>query len=154
MPGQKKGNPHPNVENIRKFQFKPGQSGNPNGRPKSRVPDGLARVMPRSKAKKFSALTAAEVDEWERVLLNLNMKQLQELAKWEDAPAYPRGLAVAMLFDLKNGNTKTAEKLRERQYGTPVQRMELTGAEGTELIKTPVTPTEAKSILEELEKIC
>lgn len=149
-----KGQAPANFERLKKYQFKPGHSGNPKGRPKSRVPDALARVMPRTKARKFSALTAGEVDEWEKALLNLNMKQLQELAKYEDAPAYPRGLAVAILYDIKNGSTKTVEKLRERQYGTPVQRMELTGAEGDDLFQKPVTPDEAKQLLADLEATC
>ena len=40
-----------NIENLK--PFKPGQSGNPKGRPKNRVPGVLAKVMPKTKAKKF-----------------------------------------------------------------------------------------------------
>ena len=36
---------------------------------------------------------------------------------------------------MKNGKTTALDKLRERQYGKPTQRMELTGKDGGDLIK-------------------
>jgi hypothetical protein len=109
--------------------FKPGQSGNPNGRPKNRVPAQLAKVMGKSQAKKIFNLNNSELEEWEATLLTLNANQLKLLAQWDEASAYPKGLAISILYDMKNGNTKTLDKLRERIGGKPSQRLELSGFE-------------------------
>ena len=54
----------PNPENITPHQFKPGQSGNPKGRPKSRVPEQLVKIFgSKAKAKKFYSLSAVEINE-------------------------------------------------------------------------------------------
>lgn len=109
--------------------FKPGQSGNPKGRPKSRVPAQLAKVMGKSQAKKIFKLNNIELEEWDAILLSLNVNQLKLLAQWDEASAYPKGLAISILYDMKNGNTKTLDKLRERIGGKPSQRLELSGFE-------------------------
>ena len=109
--------------------FKPGQSGNPNGRPKNAVPAQLAKVMGKSQAKKIFKLNNTELEEWEATLLTLNANQLKLLAQWDEASAYPKGLAISILYDMKNGNTKTLDKLRERIGGKPSQRLELSGFE-------------------------
>ena len=58
------------AKDIEQYQFKPGQSGNPKGRPKNRVPDNLVKIFgSKAKAKKFYCLTAAEINEWEAVIL-------------------------------------------------------------------------------------
>jgi hypothetical protein len=64
---------------------------------------------------------------------------LKTLASWPDANSYAKGLAMAILFDLKNGNTKTIDKLRERQFGKAVQKVELTGKDGTPFNPEPLT---------------
>jgi len=93
------------------------------------VPAQLAKVMGKSQAKKIFKLNNPELEEWEATLLTLNANQLKLLAQWEEASAYPKGLAISILYDMKNGNTKTLEKLRERIGGKPSQRLELSGFE-------------------------
>lgn len=142
----------PNPENVIPHQFKPGQSGNPKGRPKSRVPEQLVKIFgSKSRAKKFYSLSAVEVDEWEATILTLSVNDLKLLAKWDEAPAYPKGLALAVLSDMKNGTTKTLDKLRERQYGKAVQRMEVTGKDGGDLIPArTLSREEAAELLKSL----
>lgn len=118
--------------------FKPGESGNPNGRPKNRVPEQLVKIMGKAQAKKFYKLSAAEIAEWDAVLITMNVSQLKLLAKWDKANAYPKGYAISMLTDMKNGNTKTLDKLRERVIGRPTQRMEITGRDGKDLVTDPI----------------
>ena len=144
----------PNPENIRPHQFKPGQSGNPKGRPKSRVPEQLVKIFgSKAKAKKFYSLSAVEIDEWEAAILTFSVNDLKLLAKWEEAPVYPKGLAVAVLSDMKNGKTTTLDKLRERQYGKPTQRMELTGKDGGDLIPArTLTKEEAADLFKTLNE--
>ncbi len=144
----------PNPENIRPHQFKPGQSGNPKGRPKSRVPEQLVKIFgSKARAKKFYSLSAVEINEWEAAILTFSANDLKLLAKWEDAPAYPKGLAIAVLRDMSNGKTTTLDKLRERQYGKPTQRMEVTGKDGGDLIPArTLTKEEAADLLNSLNE--
>ena len=137
---------------IIKYQFKKGQSGNPKGRPPSRVPEQLIKIMGKVQAKKFYKLSAVEITEWEAALLTMNANQLKLLAQWDEANAYPKGLAISILTDMKNGNTKTLDKLRERVIGRPTQRMEITGRDGADFMPARVlTKQEAKELLDGLE---
>lgn len=102
--------------------FKPGQSGNPKGMPKNRVPAELAKVFGKSQAKGILKLNNLEIEEWDAILLTLTVNQLKLLAQWDGASAYPKGLAISILWDMKNGNTKTLDKLREH-IGKPSQRL-------------------------------
>jgi hypothetical protein len=118
------------LENLKKsepYRFKKGQSGNPAGRPKNRVPEAMAKIIGKGRAKKFYSLTELEINMWESNILTMNLSQIQLLAKWEDAPAYAKGLAISILYDLKNGSTKTLDKLRDRQFGKPSNKIEMTG---------------------------
>ena len=141
-----------NEQNL--IPFKKGQSGNPKGRPKSRVPEQLVKIFgSKARAKKFYSLSAVEIDEWEAAILTFNASDLKLLAKWEDAPAYPKGLAIAVLSDMKAGKTTTLDKLRERQYGKPTQRMEVTGKDGGDLIPArTLTKEEAADLLKSLNE--
>lgn len=47
------------AKDIEQYKFKPGQSGNPKGRPKNRVPEQLVTIFgSKAKAKKFYCLSA------------------------------------------------------------------------------------------------
>lgn len=142
------------AKDIEAHQFKPGQSGNPKGRPKSRVPEQLVKIFgSKARAKKFYSLSSVEIDEWEAAILSFSTNDLKLLAKWDAAPAYPKGLAIAVLSDMKNGKTTTLDKLRERQYGKPTQRMELTGKDGGDLIPArTLTKEEAADLLQRLNE--
>ena len=114
-------------QNLRE-PWRPGQSGNPKGRPKNRVPEQLAVIFgSKARAKRFYNLSGDEIDSWEKAVLAMSADPLKLLAKWSDAPTYPKGLAVAILTDMKNGRTATLDKLRERQYGKPAQRIDVSG---------------------------
>lgn len=143
----------PNPENVIPHQFKKGQSGNPKGRPPSRVPKQLVTILGKAQAKKFYSLSASEVKEWDAAILTFNTNELKLLAKWDEAPAYPKGLAIALLTDMKNGKTTTLDKLRERVHGKEIQRIELTGKDGAALIEPrTLTKEEARALFEELQE--
>lgn len=138
----------PNPQNIEKYKFKPGQCGNPNGRPKNRAPEKLAKVMGKSKVKKYYGLTNEEVEYWELSLISLRLDEITALAKDPDIPVYVRGLSMAILTETKRGETKTLDKLREHVYGRAKQQLELTGR-----ITTSVEELTDEEIKEELHRI-
>jgi hypothetical protein len=100
-------------------------SGNPKGRPKSRVPDALKVVLGKRKASQFYQLNGFEINDWEAALLTMTHDELKALASWGDASSYAKGLAIGILYDMKNGRTATLDKLRDRQFGVTVQKVEL-----------------------------
>ena len=140
-----------NINNL-KEPWKPGQSGNPKGRPKNRViNEWLPECFGRKRTKQIKALSQVEVDAWEQLLITLTAPELQVIAKWDGSPAYAKNIALSMLFDMKNGRTATIDKLRERQYGKPIQKVELTGKDGSNLIPQQLSVEEAKSLINHLE---
>jgi len=130
-------NYNPNISGLK--QFPKGTSGNPEGRPQSRVPEALKNILGRKKAKKFFQLNETEINEWEAAVMTMTTTELKALVGWEDCNSYAKGLAMGILFDMKNGNTKTIDKLRERQFGKAIQKVELTGKDGTPFNPEPLT---------------
>ena len=129
----------PNPENIDRYKFQPGKSGNPKGRPKNRVPEQLAKLLgSRKRAQKFYSLSGKEVDEWEAAILSLAVNDLKAIVKCEEASANPKGLAIAVLTDMKNGRTTTLDKLRERQHGKAPLHIDHT-TNGKDMIAEPIT---------------
>ncbi len=142
-----------NPQNLRE-PWQPGQSGNPKGRPKNRVINTwLPACFGKKRTKQMEELTIDEINTIERRLLVASAGELATLAKWDDAPTYAKNLAMAILFDTKHGKTTTIDKLRERQYGKAVQKVELTGKDGADLIAPRVlTKEEIGDLLSKLEK--
>lgn len=143
-----------NEQNLRPA-WKPGESGNPKGRPKNRVVnEWLPACFGRKRTRAMKGLRQEEIDAIEQHLLVATGAELATMAKWEGCPAYAKNLAMAILFDTKNGRTATIDRLRERQYGKPVQRVEVTGAGGQPLNPQPRTMTqqEARDFLAQLDK--
>lgn len=133
--------------------WKPGESGNPNGRPKSRVKDTLVQSLKLAKKKDIKAyLSAVEVKEWEEYLLSASSEDLVILGQNPQIPIYVRTIARALMIDLKNGKTTTLDKLRDRVVGKEVQKLELTGADGADLIPARrLSEEEAAKLLKQLE---
>lgn len=113
---------------LRRHEFKKGQCGNPKGRPKNRINSLLKEILPKSKMKQLKQeLTKDEVNTIEKQVLQLELSDLQLVAKADSTPAYLKALAMAIIIEMKNGKTSTVDKLRDRQYGAINQKMDVTG---------------------------
>ena len=140
------------LANIESHKWQKGQSGNPKGKPKDRVKALLKQVLPKSKLKKSEGLTQDEINTIERSILALELSDLQVLAKADETPAYAKTLAMAAIIDMKNGKTTTVDRLMDRQYGKPQQKVDIT-TNGKQIQQgTPLTREEQIAYLKKLEE--
>lgn len=150
MPRGKETMTESQLANIEGHQFAKGKSGNPAGKKKDRVKELLKAVLPKSKLKKSEALTIDEINTIERMILSLELSDLQLLAKTDETPAYAKTLAMASIIDMRNGKTTTMDKLRDRQYGTAKQSIDVT-SDGKPIGQPrQLTTEEAKELIRQL----
>ena len=141
-----------NEQNLRPA-WKKGESGNPKGRPRSRVAEFRVKIMGKAGAKKFYGISTTEVTEWYEFLLTADISELKALAAEETTPALAKTYARAIITDMNAGKTTTIDKISEKLYGKAIQRVEHTGADGGDLIPArTLTKDEAKELLGDLEK--
>ena len=139
---------------LRPHCFQEGKSGNPNGRPKgsgNRIPNLLAECIGKKKAALVMELNDNEVDAIENLVLALGIKELNEVAKNDNTPAYLTTLARAAIMDMKNGKTRVMDLLRDRQFGAVKKEVDVT-TNGMSMAQVCMTPNEAKEMLAKIEK--
>lgn len=140
------------IENIESHKWEKGRSGNPRGRPKNRVKALLKKMLSVSKLKKSEALSLEEINTIERSILAIELSDLQLLAKADETPAYAKTLAMAAIIDMKNGKTTTMDRLMDRQYGKPQQRVDITTNGKSIEQGAPLTREEQNAYLKKLEE--
>lgn len=152
MPRGKETMTESQLANIESHKWRKGQSGNPNGKRKDRVRELLRRMLPKGKLKKSEALSLDEINTIERSILALELSDLQVMAKADETPAYAKTLAMAAIIDMKNGKTTTMDRLMDRQYGKPQQKVDITSG-GKEIGQgRPLTREEQIEYLRQLEE--
>lgn len=124
------------------------------GRKKNRVNELLKKIISPNRLKQSEALSVEEINTIERKVLSMNLSELQLLAKTDETPAYAKTLAMAIVIDMKNGKTATVDKLRDRQYGTAKQTVDITTAGAAINQPHQMTAQEAKELIDKINDDC
>lgn len=119
------------------YQFPPGKSGNPNGRPKG--VKGLLKKM-----------TLIERVNLYNKILHMTLGELEEFVKDPDTPVNEVLIGLAVVKDCKEGKMDNYERLLERIIGKVPQKNEVTGADGAPIVPpnivfSPVSPSVPKA---------
>lgn len=142
-----------NAEILEAHKWKPGQSGNPHGRPRNRVKDLMEGLLTVKQVKENTNLDQRDIDAIEQIILSLDTPALQAIAKSEKTPVYMRTLAMAAMWDMKNGKTQTMNLLRDRQFGAVKKQVDVT-TNGESMAPQSMTPDEARDLLKRIEESC
>ena len=102
--------------------FKPGTSGNPNGRPRKWVSQ-----------LKQEGYKLSEVNDALSVLLSMSYEQLAEVWNDPNSTALEKAVCKAIQTDMKRGRLDTIEILLSRLFGRP--RNEIVGKGGEDLLR-------------------
>lgn len=138
---------------MAQHQFKPGECGNPRGRPRDPAKELLEAALGKKNARKFARLTKQNKDDIDAILESATTDTLMFIAKWDGASAYAKGRALAILGDMKKGQTTQLDKISARLNGPLVKRMELTGKDGADLMPArTLTKEEVKDLFDKLEE--
>ncbi len=99
-------------------------------------------------------MSQTELRDWEETLMVATSNELTLICKADESPAYAKGIAFAILGDMKNGKTTTLDKLRDRVYGKLEQKVEVTGKGGEPLVQQnrQLTREEAQEFIRKLEE--
>ena len=116
----------PNKENIQKHEFKKGESGNPNGRPKG--------------AKNRSTIA--------RQWLEVNQNLKNPLTGENETMSQEDLMTLALIKKARDGDVSAYKALMDSGYGAPVQQIEQTN---TEIDLSNLTTDELKDLLNENE---
>jgi len=123
-------------EHLVQHQWKPGQSGNPNGRPKKYVTSLVEQ-----------GYKLSEINDTIQNILGMNVEELKDV--WDDANAtvLEKTVANALRRGIEKGSLYNLETLLSRVYGQPKQAIEhdLT-------IQPPLFPDLNKNDQEEIEE--
>lgn len=100
-------------------EFKPGQSGNPKGRP----PKLLKSIMAELKLKGYERVSPSQIIDGFETILNLDRKQLTDYATRTDVPIIMNVVAISLLD--KNKRAQMLEMMMDRVHGKPKQQTQV-----------------------------
>jgi hypothetical protein len=112
-----------NTQNL--IPYKPGQSGNPKGRPK--------RAVSYLTGKGYKL---TEINDTIQEMVGMNIAELKKVRESDNATILEKTIAEALKKGLEKGNLESIETLLNRVYGKPKQDYDITSA-GKELDNKP-----------------
>lgn len=101
-----------NNDNLK--PFKPGQSGNPNGRPRKYV-----------STLRDHGYKLAEINDCIQVMMAMTLPELKEAFENPNATVLEKTIAAAMKKSIEKGSLYSVETLLSRVYGKPKEQMEM-----------------------------
>ena len=102
-------------------RFEKGETGNPTGRPKR-------AINVTWEEKKY---TIDDIRGRMKVLLHKNLSELQTVVKDDKTIMLDKIVSNALIQDLRKGVISTLESVMNRVWGTPTNKIEHTGKDGT-----------------------
>ncbi len=111
--------PFPNDDS----KFKPGQSGNPNGRPRKYV-----------SLLKEQGYKLSEVNDCIQVMMSMTLDELKAVWDNKDATVMEKTIASAIKKSIEKGSLYSIETLLTRVYGKPTEQHQLTGTQTVRVI--------------------
>ena len=130
--------PFPNEEN----QFKEGESGNPNGRPKK-----LETLIKEHFFSEYQfVLSKSQTKDIIESILSKSLKEVKQLQQNEEIPFWIALIAKKASVDFAKGSIEIVEKLWDRIYGKPNPTEE----KETELKAPPIDLNKRNEVLQNL----
>jgi hypothetical protein len=109
----------PKNSHLEKYKWKPGESGNPNGRPP--LPDDVREVK---------KLTQSELEKVLNDCLLLTKEQLEKICNDSESTMLQLLVAGIIIKGVQNGDSARFEFLLNRLLGKMKDKIELTGPDG------------------------
>lgn len=95
--------------------FKPGQSGNPNGR----APKYITTVTDKT------GYRNSEIQDCMKSMLRMTLDEISEIQNSKDTPILEKLLAAGIQSDLQKGELRNLESILNRSYGKPKEFVEM-----------------------------
>jgi hypothetical protein len=95
-------------------KFKPGQSGNPNGRPRKYV-----------STLRESGYKVSEINDCIQVMMAMTVDELKEAFENKNATVLEKTIAAAIKKSIEKGSLYSIETLLSRVYGKPKEQVDM-----------------------------
>jgi len=118
----------------------PGETGNPNGRPKKLVSSLIAQL----KEEGYEGVTNGQISDVISLLLNLEKDRVKQLAEDAKQPIYVQRISRRLVTATDKEIGDFIDKQLDRAHGKPKQVQEFTGKDGEALIPQQTTILEIK----------
>lgn len=118
----------PNPENTTPYIWKPGQSGNPSGRPRKYVSE-----------LKEQGYKLSEVNDAIQALMSMTLDELKEVWNNPKATVLEKTVANAIRKSIEKGSLDSLETLLSRVFGRPKEKVDTTISGNIHLGDQPIT---------------